>query len=108
MILRLGEEVAILNKVIRMRLIEKLTFEKIFEDSKIYEYLWTLLSKALSQELVCSGREIAIPVEYKRGRVERDKVRELKERKVNICKAYRASASYSYRIKWPYVMSGTS
>lgn len=47
----LGEEVAILNRMIRMRLIEKLTFGQRLEESDLSTYLWELLSKALSKAL---------------------------------------------------------
>lgn len=82
--------------MITIRLIEKLTFEKRFEKS---EYLRALLYKALSQELAYSVGEIARSVEYNRGRVQGGKVRELREGRVRLCRANRASGSYSYRIK---------
>lgn len=75
--------------MITIRLIEKLTFEKRFEKS---EYLRVLLSKALSQELAYSVGEIARSVEYNRGRVRGSKVRELREGRVRLCRANRASA----------------
>lgn len=69
-----------------------MTFEKRFEESELREYPCALLSKALSQELTCGVREIARPVEYKKGRVEKKKVRELKERRLRICRSYKTPA----------------
>ena len=46
-----------------------------------------------------SVEEIARPVEYNRGSVQRYMVRELKEMMVRLGRSDRTSASYSYRIK---------
>ena len=55
----MAEQVAILNRVMRMSPIEKLTFEQRLEESDLFDSLWELLSKALSQELVYNVGEIA-------------------------------------------------
>lgn len=47
----LGEQVAISNRMIRRRLIEKLTFGLRLEETDLHGYLWVLLFKALRQDL---------------------------------------------------------
>lgn len=53
------EQVAILNKMIRMRPLENLTFEQRLEERNLCGYLWELLFKTLNLELIYNVGEIA-------------------------------------------------